>query len=812
MNKLAAVCLALMLVGTIAFAEDAAAKKVLLPMHIPFQEAWFVDSTGNIADAAGYLDASRYSEGLAAVHVPGKGWGFVDAAGRFAIQPQFSDVHLFREGRAAFQQKGSELWGYIDAGGNVVVPARYKLAYSFNEGIAHVWTGEESQLIDKTGRALAIPAPWKVLGLEGFSEGLAPVCTEGTTPQVGFVDASGKIALVLTGCSEAREFHEGLAAVKIGSKFGYADRKGKIVIPAVYDMAHGFHEKRAAVQIGKKWGFIDPQGNMVVAAEWDGCDDYSEGLAAVSTGGTELFQVGSWRYIDANGKTVITAAYSYAGAFQDGFAEVGIGEDLMQRTFFFIDAQGRPLSHLAGFLVDAKTDFSSESNAFGFRSSDLWKVDKGVCTYVSKGGRASWRYGADLVPSDFSAAVTVVSMAGNNPSAGIVFRVNKDEESFYWFGIGKDGSCSASFRTKPGADGKEWQSLGIGSAKAKPGANVLQVVCRGDTVSCFLNGTKSLTFQDSWIGESYRRVGLLASDATSASFDDLAVRAIGRDEAVAGLDLEPTLADFIARLDTQLSAFPDLGLRLFVPPQPLFAGELFLSFEGLEDGAYRLRQAEQIELSFDGQPRFKDLGKYIIQFPAVMPKLDAGARIGVDAPDAYSPRIYHPLLSLYGGLSAADLEAAAKASPKAAGAMDLAVFLNDWKALSAGWLTIEQGILTKNRWVLGEDPFGYLMNVVAFGGLAAIAVGLVDWGISGTFGERQSWEVWGGLGAFGSYYVVYMPIGYFIIKPIYDNIAKGKIAEEKRKYDEKFRARAAALREKYPGDVIEGRPNGTKAK
>jgi len=810
-NKPLRVCLVLLLVCAAAHAEDPSTKKVLIPMRIPFQEAWFVDATGAAVDRNRYADAGDYTEGLAAVRVPSKGWGFVDAGGRFAVQPQFRDVHPFQEGLAAVQQEKDELWGYVDAAGKPVIPARYKLAYSFQEGFAHVWDGKESFLIDKSGRALSIPAPWRLSGLEGFSEGLAPVCTGEIQTRAGFVDASGKIALVLQGCSEAREFHEGLAAAKIDGKWGYVDKAGKVAIPAAYDLARGFSGKRAAVQIGKKWGFIDPQGKIAVDAAWDGCGDFSGGLAAVAAGGAGPFESGTWSYIDADGKTAITPGYSFAGAFRDGFAEVAVG-DILRQEYFYIDRKGRPLPGLSGFLVDAKTDFSTDRNAFGLVSDGRWKLEKGAYSFASKEGLSEWICGGGLAPSDFIAEVKVVSMAGDEPAAGLVFRLAADGRSLYWFGIRKDGSCTAQYsvKSKDGADA--WTVLGTSNLKARTGTNTLQVVCRGETVFCFLNGAKAITFRDSRIGASYGRVGLLASSATAASFDDLAVRAIGRDEAIPDLDLTPTLEDLGMRLDAQLAAFPDSELRLFIPPPSPSAGELFLSFGGLGDGAYLMGRPDPLEFSFVGQPLWKDVGRYAIQFPAVMPKLAAGATMGADAPTNYAPRLYHPLLSLYGGLSEADLAAALKASPHAAGIMDLAVFLRDWKALAVDWTAAEQRIRSENRFVLGEDPFGIVMDAVGIGGILAALVGLIDWGIVGTFGERQSWEVWGGLAALGSYYAVYMPIAYFIIDPIYEGIAKGKVEEEKRKWDEKFRARAAAFKAKYPEDVVEGRPKGTETK
>ena len=40
-------------------------------------------------------------------------------------------------------------------------------------------------------------------------------------------------------------------------KYGFIDKSGKLVIPAAYDMTNKFSEGLAAVKVGDRWGFID---------------------------------------------------------------------------------------------------------------------------------------------------------------------------------------------------------------------------------------------------------------------------------------------------------------------------------------------------------------------------------------------------------------------------------------------------------------------------------------------------------------------------------------------------------------------------
>ena len=71
---------------------------------------------------------------------------------------------------------------------------------------------------------------------------------------------------------EAQSFSEGLAAVKKGSKWGYIDTKGEVVIPFEYDVAYVFNEGLAVVgKLSKahggeryEMGFIDQENNLTM--------------------------------------------------------------------------------------------------------------------------------------------------------------------------------------------------------------------------------------------------------------------------------------------------------------------------------------------------------------------------------------------------------------------------------------------------------------------------------------------------------------------------------------------------------------------
>ena len=151
-----------------------------------------------------------------------------------------------------------------------------------------------------------------------FHEGLATVVnSEG----VGYIDKRGNVVVPFKAYKLASHFSEGLAAVSQGDKWGYIDEQGNLVIALQYGgvpeewkkslrlaqnpdyvmkaisifAAKNFHEGLAAVSENGKWGFIDKKGKVVIDFQFDEVGDFSEGLARVRN------KDDKWGYIDKKG-------------------------------------------------------------------------------------------------------------------------------------------------------------------------------------------------------------------------------------------------------------------------------------------------------------------------------------------------------------------------------------------------------------------------------------------------------------------------------------------------------------------------------
>ena len=87
----------------------------------------------------------------------------------------------------------------------------------------------------------------------------------------GYINTTEKIVVEPSYDSAPGLFSEGLATVsnKEHTKIGYINTKGDISIPYQFIEAYKFSEGFAGVRIGNKYGFIDKQGKMVISPQYD---------------------------------------------------------------------------------------------------------------------------------------------------------------------------------------------------------------------------------------------------------------------------------------------------------------------------------------------------------------------------------------------------------------------------------------------------------------------------------------------------------------------------------------------------------------
>lgn len=156
----------------------------------------------------------------------------------------------------------------------------------------------------------------------------------------------------------------GLAAVRVGACYGYANAAGELVVPAEYDEVKNFENNYAIVRKNDKWGIIDKTGKMTVACQYDKIYLYNNDIYTVKKGtlhglvktngsivqAVKYVSINSldeeenrakirlgdkWGYLDENGNIVISIKYNTAFNFNNGKAHVFVGND-----DYYIDRNG----------------------------------------------------------------------------------------------------------------------------------------------------------------------------------------------------------------------------------------------------------------------------------------------------------------------------------------------------------------------------------------------------------------------------------------------------------------------------------------
>ena len=102
----------------------------------------------------------------------------------------------------------------------------------------------------------------------------------------------------------------------------------KLVIPALFDEARDFTNGVAAVRVDQKWGYIDKSGRLLVQPVYENADDLDETLAMITLNAKT-------GYVNKAGQMIIEPHFSFGEPFVSNYARVG-----EKHMFGYIDRQG----------------------------------------------------------------------------------------------------------------------------------------------------------------------------------------------------------------------------------------------------------------------------------------------------------------------------------------------------------------------------------------------------------------------------------------------------------------------------------------
>lgn len=235
---------------------------------------------------------------------------------------------------AIFYRVGDNKWGYINDFGEFSLEPIYDFAESFQEnGLAVVCIEGLCGLIDYSGKYIVKP---QYQGISQFSEGRASASIKKETRMI---DQKGNIYFRTNGSlSSLIENRAGFGKIDENNEwsYGYIDRMGKIVIPAIYNYVRDFHEGKAIVENkGGSYSILNFYGKVVSTVEYNYLGEMGEGLIVF---GEDFGEKNG--YINEKGNIVIPAQFDMAQGFQDGRAVVALQKN-SNYYYGLIDKNGK---------------------------------------------------------------------------------------------------------------------------------------------------------------------------------------------------------------------------------------------------------------------------------------------------------------------------------------------------------------------------------------------------------------------------------------------------------------------------------------
>ena len=202
---------------------------------------------------------------------------------------------------------------------------------------------------------------------------------------------------------EARDFHEGLAAVKSHDRWGYIDYLGRIAIPFVHRVPEAGDFSDGFAFVGDH--YIDTEGRPAFSRVDEDTDEvterfftnglpFSEGLAAVQSGG-------QWGYIDLMGNYVIAPSFQRAGSFVDGLAPAmskGLWGYINVRGVFVIEPKFTRAKDfhegLAAVYVNGRWGYINKEGKYAIRPSynEAGDFSSGLAAVRTRTNYRGWGY------------------------------------------------------------------------------------------------------------------------------------------------------------------------------------------------------------------------------------------------------------------------------------------------------------------------------------------------------------------------------------------------------------------------------------
>jgi hypothetical protein len=254
---------------------------------------------------------------------PKQGW--IDRAGR---RIHFEPEQAPREPDRLTPFRRDQLFGYMRQL-NMIVPSRFLEAGGFHEGRARVVL--EGPCIPPDAGVCGAPMTLPSVIIRHTNTRLTMEKVPLTVPacQYTFINEAGDV-VGPTKFEEVKDFHEGIAAVRMNELWGYVDRDLSVLVEPRFRSAGDLSGGLAVVRGSSASFYVDRTGQVAIPGPFDEAGEFHEGLAVV-------YRNGLASYIDKTGRQAVPGLYANSGRFFHGLGNVRRRDGRLA----YIDRNGR---------------------------------------------------------------------------------------------------------------------------------------------------------------------------------------------------------------------------------------------------------------------------------------------------------------------------------------------------------------------------------------------------------------------------------------------------------------------------------------
>jgi hypothetical protein len=211
-----------------------------------------------------------FNDKLAKVKKKSK-YGFIDVNGHEVIKCKYSGLERFSCGISVFKEK--KLYGCLNTLGDIILNPKYDKINGF---------ANTTSLLNSNSYNAAHDSAIKnaFMNQEYSNIDARSIVSIGTS--FGLIDTNGNEVVPLIFDDFDYYPKEDVYKVKKRSDFGFIDIYGKEIISPKFKSARNFSNGLAAIKQNDKWGFINKSGKILIECNYTNCSDFvGDGYAIV---------------------------------------------------------------------------------------------------------------------------------------------------------------------------------------------------------------------------------------------------------------------------------------------------------------------------------------------------------------------------------------------------------------------------------------------------------------------------------------------------------------------------------------------------